>query len=138
MESDMDFDALDKSRKFDDEQAILKSVLETFPYEYAGKDAELEIVTDEFTSVCPYSGLPDFGELTILYTPNKKCLELRSLKYYLLSYRNVGIFYEHLVNRILEDLVACCRPKRMTVKGEFTARGGLRSAVTASFPRRKK
>ena len=134
----MDFEPMDKSLKFDGPDAIEADVLETFAYEYAGKDAELEIATDEFTSVCPFSGLPDFGTLTINYTPNKKCLELRSLKYYLLSYRNVGIFYEHLANRILEDLVACCKPKRMTVVGEFTARGGLSSTVTASHPRRKK
>ena len=134
----MDFEPSDKSLPFDGEDKLDVGVLETFPYEYAGKDAEIEIVTEEFTSVCPYSGLPDFGRLTISYVPARKCLELRALKYYLLSYRNVGIFYEHLVNRILEDLVRACRPRAMTVRGEFTVRGGLRSTITATHPRSRR
>jgi 7-cyano-7-deazaguanine reductase len=132
------FEPLDKKMPFEGPEKIDPGMLETFDYEYAGKDAEIEITTDEFTSVCPYSGLPDFGRLTIVYVPDRKCIELRSLKYYLLSYRNVGIFYEHLVNRVLDDLVACCRPKRMTVSGDFTPRGGIRIRVTAQFPRSQK
>ena len=128
------YDPKDKTFAFDGPDKIDPSVLETFDYEYAGREADVEIETDEFTSVCPYSGLPDFGRLTILYVPDKKCIELRSLKYYLLSYRNVGIFYEHLVNRVLDDLVACCRPKYMSVRGEFTPRGGITTAVTAGYP----
>ena len=134
----MDFEPQDKSLSFESPEKIDAATLETFPYEYSGKEGEIEIATDEFTSVCPYSGLPDFGRLTITYTPARKCIELRSLKYYLLSYRNVGIFYEHLVNRILEDLARVCRPKKMTVRGEFTSRGGLSSCVTAKYPRNKK
>ena len=134
----MDFEPQDKSLSFESPEKIDAATLETFPYEYSGKEGEIEIATDEFTSVCPYSGLPDFGRLIITYTPARKCIELRSLKYYLLSYRNVGIFYEHLVNRILEDLARVCRPKKMTVRGEFTSRGGLSSCVTAKYPRNKK
>jgi len=95
----------------------------------------MEIVTstEEFTSVCPFSGLPDFAKVTIRYIPNRFCLELRSLKYYLLSYRDVGIWYEHLVNRMLEDLVFACQPKRMLVEIECNPRGGLASIVTAHY-----
>jgi 7-cyano-7-deazaguanine reductase len=126
---------LDRSLPFDGPEKIDAAALETFPYEYAGRDAEIEISTDEFTSVCPYSGLPDFGRLTVVYVPSAKCVELRSFKYYLLSYRNVGIFYEHLVNRVLEDLAAVLDPKRLTVVGDFTNRGGIRTKVTAQYPR---
>jgi 7-cyano-7-deazaguanine reductase len=129
------FEPSDKSLPFDGPETIDASQLETFDYDYSGKEAEIEIATDEFTSVCPYSGLPDFGRLTVTYIPDKTCIELRSYKYYLLSYRNVGIFYEHLVNRVLEDLVACCQPRRMTVRGQFTSRGGIRTSVTAEYPR---
>jgi len=129
------FEPLDKSLPFDGPEKIDASVLETFDYEYAGREIEVNISTDEFTSVCPFSGLPDFGRLTIVYVPDKKCIELRSLKYYLLAYRNVGIFYEHLVNRVLDDLVAACKPKRMTVTADFTPRGGIRTSVTAQYPR---
>ncbi|HPK00618.1 MAG TPA: preQ(1) synthase, partial [Candidatus Hydrogenedentes bacterium] len=104
------FKALDKTLPFKGPEAIESGLLECFPYEFAGKPIgnSLEIVTEtaEFTSVCPFSGLPDFARITITYTPGELCLELRSLKYYLLSYRDVGIWYEHLVNRMLEDLVA--------------------------------
>jgi 7-cyano-7-deazaguanine reductase len=131
------FEPHDKSIPFEGPEKIDADILETFDYEYAGKDAEIEIETDEFTSVCPYSGLPDFGSITIVYVPKKKCIELRSFKYYLLSYRNVGIFYEHLVNRVLDDLVACVKPKRMTVIGDFTHRGGIRTSVRAEYPRPK-
>ena len=128
------FEPTDKSLPFDGPEKIDPSVLETFDYEYAGREVEVDISTDEFTSVCPYSGLPDFGCLTIVYVPDKKCIELRSLKYYLLGYRTVGIFYEHLVNRVLDDLVACCQPKRMTVTADFSPRGGITTSVTAQYP----
>ena len=131
------FNALDKTLPFDGPEAIDTGCLECFEYEYAGKPVgnSLEIVTttEEFTSVCPFSGLPDFARVTITYTPGNTCLELRSLKYYLLSYRNVGIWYEHLVNRMLGDLVNACAPQRMTVVIECSPRGGLRSTVTASY-----
>lgn len=132
------FKALDKSIPFKGVEAIDAACLECFPYEYAGRGSgnSLEIVTstEEFTSVCPFSGLPDFARVTITYTPETLCLELRSLKYYLLSYRDVGIWYEHLVNRMLEDLVRVAQPRRMKVEIDCNPRGGLRSIVTAHYP----
>jgi len=107
--------------------------IETFLNQFP--DYKITIEIPEFTSVCPKTGLPDFGTLTISYVPQKECLELKSLKLYLLAYRNLGIFYENAVNRILEDVVAACRPVRATVLGEFNPRGGLSSIIEASFPR---
>lgn len=126
-----------KTRRFDiyGPEKIDKSVLETFEYEYRGKPIEIIINTNEFTSVCPWSGLPDFANLTIKYVPDKKCIELKSLKYYLLSYRNVGIFYEHVINRILNDLVEVCDPISMEVEARFTIRGGLQTTVRAEYRR---
>ncbi len=133
------FQAQDKVLPFKGPEAIDTECLECFPYEYAGKpigdDLEIVTETEEFTSVCPFSGLPDFARVTITYTPTDQCIELRSLKYYLTSYRDVGIWYEHLVNRMLEDLVRCCQPKRMKVVVECNPRGGLRSTVTAEYAR---
>ena len=133
------FQAHDKTIAFKGPEAVDAACLECFDYEYAGTPSgdTLDIVTDteEFTSVCPFSGLPDFARVTITYTPDVKCIELRSLKYYLLSYRDVGIWYEHLVNRMLDDLVAACNPKRMKVTIACAPRGGLRSTVTAEYRR---
>jgi len=101
-------------------------VLQVLDYGYrTQRDIEIKIDQPEFTSVCPISGLPDFGCITIRYKPNDKIIELKSLKYYLVQYRSVGIFYEHVVNRILEDLVSCVHPKFMEVVGTFTPRGGI-------------
>ncbi len=101
-------------------------VLQVLDYGYrTQRDIEINIDQPEFTSVCPISGLPDFGCIRIQYKPNDKIIELKSLKYYLVQYRSVGIFYEHVVNRILEDLVSCVRPKFMEVVGTFTPRGGI-------------
>jgi 7-cyano-7-deazaguanine reductase len=105
--------------------------IETFPNPRPERDYAIEIRCPEFTSMCPKTGLPDFGEIVIRYTPGKACLELKSLKYYLLDYRNKGVFYETLTNQILDDLVASCAPKKMTVTGAFTARGGITTTVTA-------
>ncbi len=102
-------------------------------YGYRGRAIEVTITHPEFTSVCPMTGLPDFGAITIRYVPGDQIIELKSLKYYLLQYRNVGIFYEHLVNRILDDLVGVLAPRRMTVTGEFTARGGITTTVAADY-----
>ena len=133
------FQAHDRTLPFVGEEAIDSTCLECFPYEYAdkptGQGLEIVTTTDEFTSVCPFSGLPDFARVTITYTPDQQCLELRSLKYYLMSYRNVGIWYEHLVNRMLDDLVAACRPRSMTVVIACLPRGGLASTVTAPYNR---
>ncbi len=131
------FQARDKTLPFKGPEAIQPELLECFPYEYAGKPIgnNLEIATEttEFTSVCPFSGLPDFARVTITYGPAEKCLELRSLKYYLLSYRDVGIWYEHLVNRMLEDLVGACQPRWMMITIVCNPRGGLTSTVTAEY-----
>ena len=131
------FKAMDKSIPFEGPEAIDASCLECFDYAYAdtphGSAMEIETTTDEFTSVCPFSGLPDFAEVTIRYVPDRLCLELRSLKYYLLSYRNVGIWYEHLVNRMLEDLVRTCKPRWMAITIECNPRGGLGSTVNAFY-----
>ncbi len=131
------FQALDKKIPFKGPEAIETHWLECFEYEYAdtvsGQGMEIATVTDEFTSVCPFSGLPDFAKVTIVYVPDRLCIELRSLKYYLLSYRDVGIWYEHLVNRMLEDLVALCQPRRMRIEIQCNPRGGLASTVTASY-----
>jgi 7-cyano-7-deazaguanine reductase len=106
--------------------------IETWPNQYPGY--EIEISIPEFTSVCPKTGLPDFGRITIRYVPDKRCVELKSLKMYILGYRNLGIFYENAVNRILRDLVQAARPVRAAVTGEFTPRGGLYTKVTAEWP----
>jgi len=108
--------------------------LETFPNHFL--DYEVTIEIPEFTSVCPKTGLPDFGTITIRYVPKDSCLELKSLKKYILAYRNLGIFYENTVNRVLEDVVKACRPVRATVRGEFNPRGGIKSVVEAHYPRR--
>ena len=123
-------------RQYTDEHAKagLDAVLpeiETWPNQFPGY--EIEIVIPEFTSVCPKTGLPDFGKLTLRYVPSKLCLELKSLKMYVLAYRDLGIFYENVVNRVLKDVVAAARPVRATVTGEFTPRGGIESKVTASW-----
>ncbi len=109
--------------------------IETWPNQFPGY--EIEIVIPEFTSVCPKTGLPDFGKLTLRYVPDKKCLELKSLKMYLLAYRNLGIFYENVVNRFLRDVVAAVKPSSATVTGEFTPRGGLHSKITAVWSKKR-
>jgi 7-cyano-7-deazaguanine reductase len=107
--------------------------LETFPNPRPDRDYQIEIRAPEFTSVCPITGMPDFGEIVIRYTPDKDCIELKSFKYYLFDYRNQGIFYEAATNKILDDLVAACQPRRMTVTGAFTARGGITTTVVAEY-----
>jgi 7-cyano-7-deazaguanine reductase len=115
-------------------ETVKSEVLEAMDYHYRGRrDLDIRIRQPEFTSVCPMTGLPDYGTIQIRYTPGEKIVELKSLKYYLLQYRNVGIFYEHVVNRILEDLVSVLKPKRMEVTGEFTARGGIFTSATALY-----
>ena len=107
--------------------------LETFPNQFPGREYEIEIDCPEFTAVCPKTGQPDFGTITVQYVPAEQCVELKSLKLYLQDYRNRGIFYEHSVNTILDDLVAACRPRRMTVVGRFSPRGGITSKITARY-----
>ena len=110
-----------------------RNLLETFPNQYPDRDYTIQIVCPEFTSVCPKTGQPDFGTLTITYTPDQKCVELKSLKLYLQRYRNEGIFYETVTNRILDDLVAVVQPRTMTLVAAFTPRGGITTTVTATF-----
>ena len=109
--------------------------IETWPNQFPGY--EIEVVIPEFTSVCPKTALPDFGKLTLRYTPDKLCLELKSLKLYLLAYRNLGIFYENVVNRFLRDVTRAVKPVSATVIGEFTPRGGLQSKVTATWSKKR-
>jgi 7-cyano-7-deazaguanine reductase len=106
--------------------------LETFENPHPGRDYVIIHVAPEFTSICPKTGQPDFGTIEIEYVADRLCVELKSLKFYLQSYRNVGVFYEDLVNRILDDLVEALSPRRMTVTGRFTPRGGMHSVVRAS------
>src|SRR5512140_983675 len=127
-------------RRYDvqDVSTVDVKALETFPYEYPGKDIVINIDTDEFTAVCPWSGLPDFATIRIDYIPGKLIIELRSLKYYLLSYRNVGIYQEHLVNRLLEDLTRCARPKWMKISADYKVRGGIHTVASREYKRSKK
>jgi 7-cyano-7-deazaguanine reductase len=110
-----------------------RRTIETFPNPRPGRDYEIAIRCPEFTSVCPKTGLPDFGEIRITYVPDERCIELKALKYYLIDFRSRGIFYEAVTNQILDDLVAVCTPRRMTVVGDFSVRGGISTVVTAAF-----
>ena len=110
--------------------------IETWENQYSGY--EITISIPEYTSICPRTHLPDFGTITIHYLPDKLCLELKSLKYYILAYRNLGIFYENAVNRILDDVARACRPKWAVVRGEFTTRGGMHTTVEARYPRKSR
>ncbi|MBS4028508.1 MAG: NADPH-dependent 7-cyano-7-deazaguanine reductase QueF [Ignavibacteriales bacterium] len=124
---------LGKSLPFDGYEKINAKELGTFPYEHIGKDIIINIDTDEFTAVCPFSGLPDFATIKVNYIPRKEIIELRSFKYYLLSYRTVGIYQEHLVNRVLDDLVKCCKPKWMEVIADYNIRGGVHTIASVVF-----
>ena len=110
------------------------SLLETFDNPNPQRDYEIEIACPEFTSVCPKTGQPDFGTIIIHYVPDKQCVELKSLKLYLQGYRNEGIFYERVTNRILDDLVEALSPRRMTLTSEWTSRGGITSTVVCNYP----
>ena len=110
--------------------------IETWPNQF--RDYEIQIDLPEFSSVCPKTGLPDFGRLLLRYVPDKSCLELKSYKMYLLAYRNIGIFQENVVNRVLRDIVAATKPVSATVIGDFAARGGLTTLVTATYKRKSR
>jgi 7-cyano-7-deazaguanine reductase len=111
---------------------VMAASLETFPNPRPERDYTIEIRCPEFTSMCPKTGLPDFGEIRISYVPDRTCIELKALKFYLMEYRNQGIFYEAATNKILDDLVGACHPRQMTVTGAFTARGGITTTVVAT------
>jgi len=119
-------------------EIIRKDILLAIDYEYKGRDIVIEIIQPEFTSLCPLTGLPDFAQIKINYIPDEKIIELKSLKYYLLQYRNVGIFYESLANKILEDLVSIIKPKYMEIICEFTPRGGIKTTVKAVYKKEVK
>ncbi len=125
------------SRRFDvqSEEAIDPAVLEAMPFDYPGSSTEVVYQTDEFTAVCPWTGLPDFAKLTIRYTPDRSLVELKSLKYYLTSFRNVGILQEHAVNRILDDLVKLLKPVSMAIEADFAERGGIKTRAVAKYER---
>jgi 7-cyano-7-deazaguanine reductase len=116
-----------------------RTILEAFDNPRPERDYEIKFVFPEFTSVCPVTGQPDFATITLIYTPNRLCVEMKSLKLYFLAYRNKGIFYEGVVNTILDDLVATLKPRQMTVVGEFAVRGGTAGIVTVRYePKRGK
>jgi 7-cyano-7-deazaguanine reductase len=123
------------SRRFDihKEKNIDVDVLEAIPFDYPQSGTEVVYETDEFTFVCPWTGLPDFARLTIRYVPNKLLVELKSLKYYLTSFRNVGILQEHAINRILNDLVKLIKPASMTIEAEYKERGGIKTKASVKY-----
>ena len=129
----MDIEPRQKKFDFDGPETIKPEVLETFPYASQGDPLDVDIDTDEFTAVCPWTGLPDFGEVIISYVPNEVLLELRSYKYYLLSYRTVGMVQEQITRRILDDLVEAVRPIRMLVRTNYRIRGGIHTVCTAEY-----
>lgn len=119
----------------DQQIANPRSILESFPNPRPQRDYQVTFTFPEFTSLCPVTGQPDFATITVSYVPGKLCVEMKSLKLYFLAYRNKGIFYEAVVNRILDDLVAVLKPRRMTVTGDFAVRGGTKGVVTAQHHR---
>ena len=118
------YESLDRQLPVKDEDTIDAQCLLTFQYDYPEQNTQVDVDTDEFTAVCPWTGLPDYGDLLISYVPDHSCIELKSLKYYLLSYRDVGIVQEHAANRILNDLVAACQPRSMKITLDYKVRGG--------------
>jgi 7-cyano-7-deazaguanine reductase len=120
-------------RRMLDFSSMPSATIETFLNPRPERNFEIAISCPEFTSVCPKTGLPDFGEIRITYVPDAQCIELKSLKYYFIEFRNLGIFYEHVTNQILDDLVAAIQPRRMTVVGDFSVRGGIKTVVTATY-----
>ena len=127
------YESLDRRLDARSEEAIDPDCLLAFEYEYPSQPSTVSIDTDEFTALCPWTGLPDYGTITISYIPDALCIELKSLKYYLLSYRDVGIVQEHVANRILNDLVALCQPQYMNILVDYKVRGGLHTTVSVEY-----
>ena len=127
------YERLDRTVLIKGEEAIDTQCLLAFQYDYPGQESQVSIDTDEFTAVCPWTGLPDYGTLYICYVPGGSCIELKSLKYYLLSYRDVGIVQEHAANRILKDLVALAQPSSMIVTLDYKIRGGVHTSVSVEY-----
>lgn len=113
------------------------TILQTISYEYPQRKITIELSTEEFTCLCPFSGLPDFAKITLQYIPRKKIIEMKSFKYYIIAYRNVKIYNEHVVNKILEDLIKVLNPFELSVVGEFTLRGGAANKITAKYKAKK-
>lgn len=126
--------ALDKELNLQGEEAIDTQCLLVFEYEYPDQPSQVSMDTDEFTALCPWTGLPDYGTLKITYTPSDRVIELKSFKYYLLSFRDVGIVQEHAANRIIKDLVALCQPKAMKISLDYRVRGGIHTEVVVEYP----
>ena len=120
-----------------DIRAMKTPSIETWKNEYSDKDYTIEVTTPEFTTICPKTGLPDFGTIQIAYIPDEQCVELKSLKEYFLFYRDIGIFHEHVVNKILEDFVAACDPRRVEIVGDFHVRGGIKTVIRANYERQE-
>lgn len=112
--------------------------LDTFAYEYPGQRIEINFTSAEFTAICPFSDFPDFATLHLTYVPNKRCIELKSLKLYINSFRDVKIFHEHVVNQIRADFVAACDPLEFSIAGDFNVRGNIKTVIRASYKRKKK
>jgi 7-cyano-7-deazaguanine reductase len=110
--------------------------LDTFPYEFPGSEIEIKFELPEFTCICPFSDFPDFATIRLQYTPNERCVELKSLKLYINSFRNVKIFHEHVINVILEDFVQACDPLRAEIEGDFNVRGNIKTVVRGSYKKR--
>ena len=110
--------------------------LDTFGYEFPGNEIWIEFEMPEFTAVCPFSDFPDFGTIRLKYVPNERCIELKSLKLYINSFRNVKIFHEHVINVILEDFVAACDPLKVEIVGDFNVRGNIKTVVRASYEKK--
>ena len=127
------YETLDDKLEMEDEDTIKADLLMAFNYEYSGSDTSVSIDTSEFTAVCPWTGLPDFGSIYIKYVPDKLCIELKSLKYYLMTYTKVGIVQEHAANKILEDLAKCCEPISMTIDLDYKVRGGTHTSITCNY-----
>ena len=125
------------SRSYDGLQDSIRQLdtpeIETWTNEYGDRDYTIDITNLEFTAVCPKTGLPDFATIRVTYVPDERCVELKSLKEYFLSFRDVGIFHEHVVNKVLDDFVAACHPRKVEVVGEFNVRGGLKTVVRVSY-----
>ena len=128
-----EYENLDRKVLIRAEETIDAECLLTFQFEYPEQETQVQLDTDEFTAVCPWTGLPDYGTLDITYVPGQSVIELKSLKYYLMSYRDVGIVQEHAANRILNDLVNLCQPRTMKVTLDYRVRGGIHTAVTVQY-----
>ena len=128
---------MNNSATYDELQTHIRELktpdIETWENQYCDKDYSVEITNLEFTAVCPKTGLPDYATISIKYTPDRDCVELKSLKEYFVFFRDVGIFHEHVVNKVLEDFVAACQPREVKIVGDFNIRGGMKTVVTANY-----